>query len=220
MDEISTRLDFTPNREAQQAGLTIWQDATHFIRLGRKFFGRNEIEFLLEEGDASVTNPRNTIYDAEGQSGQPLWLSIRRRGNSYRAYLSHDGIGWAAHGEPIEPHQPFAAPRAGVYALNGRREAPSIKAVFSNLATGATFTGTDTFLKEGWTTTDTCPDSTTTEIEGPVLRIGSPPDPPSALRLLGPAPGANPRTRALHSPAGTRLWGQPVSEFLWHRACR
>jgi hypothetical protein len=173
MDEISARLDFTPNREAQQAGLIVWQDGNHFIRLGRKFFGRNQIEFMLQEERASLTTPANTVYDAEGQGGQPIWLAIRRRDNSYQAYLSHDGVRWEPHGEPVVPHRPFAGARAGVYALNGRRDAPSIRAAFHNLATGWTFHGSAFPPSPGsdWIVTNTCPDLTTAAIEGPALRI-------------------------------------------------
>jgi hypothetical protein len=181
VDEITARLDFTPRMEAQQAGLIIWQDVHHFIRLGRKFFGRNQIEFLLEQGRTAVTTPVNTVYDGEGQSGQPLWLSIRRDGNEYRAFLSRDGRRWEQHGEPIVPAEPFAAPRAGIFALNGRRDAPSIQASFSHLSTGVTFAGApgasiEPYSRGGWTTIRTCPDSTTSAIEGLSLRIAFPPN--------------------------------------------
>ena len=180
VDEITARLDFTPRMEAQQAGLIVWQDVHHFIRLGRKFFGRNQIEFLLEQG-RPVTTPVNTVYDGEGQSGQPLWLSIRRDGNEYRAFLSRDGRRWEQHGEPIVPAEPFAAPRAGIFALNGRRDAPSISASFSHLSTGVTFAGApggsiEPYSRAGWTTARTCPDSTTSAIEGLSLRVGFAPD--------------------------------------------
>jgi hypothetical protein len=172
-DEFTVRLDFTPDREAQQAGLIVWQDGDHFIRLGRRFFGRNQIEFLVEEGRSAVATPANTVYDPEGQSGQPIWLSIRRRGNSYQAYLSHDGIRWQPHGESILPRQPFANPRAGIYALNGRREAPSIRATFRDLATGWTFHGSSFPPPPGsdWVVLNTCPDLTTAAIDGPALRV-------------------------------------------------
>jgi hypothetical protein len=172
-DEVTARLDFTPDREAQQAGLIVWQDGEHFIRLGRRFFGRNQIEFLVEEGPSAVTTAANTVYDPEGQSGQPIWLCIRRRSNSYQAYLSHDGIRWTPHGEPILPHQPFDSPRAGVYALNGRRDAPSIRANFRDLATGWTFDGSSfpPAQESDWVVLNTCPDLTTAAIDGPALRV-------------------------------------------------
>jgi hypothetical protein len=181
VDEITVRLDFTPNMEAQQAGLIVWQDIHHFIRLGRKFFGRNQIEFLVQDGDHSVTAPANTVYDGDGQSGQPLWLCIRRDGNEYRAYLSRDGVRWEQHGEPIVAGPSFAAPRAGIYALNGRRDAPSIAASFSHLSTGVTFAtvpdrSLEPYTRSGWTTTRTCPESIAVGIEGPTLRIAFTPN--------------------------------------------
>jgi len=172
-DEVTARLDFTPDREAQQAGLIVWQDGDHFIRLGRRFFGRNQIEFMAEEGRSALSTAANTVYDPEGQSGQPIYLSIRRRANSYQAYLSHDGIRWEPHGEPIVPHQPFASPRVGIYALNGRRDAPSIRATFRDLATGWTFQGSSfpPPPQSDWVVLNTCPDLTTAAIDGPALRV-------------------------------------------------
>jgi hypothetical protein len=180
VDEVSARLDFTPNREAQQAGLIVWQDAKHFVRLGKRFFGRNEIEFLLQDGEMRVDNRGNTVFDPEGQSGQPLWLAIRRRSGTYRAYLSRDGLHWEVHGKPITPAQPLSSPRAGVYALNGRREAPSSKAVFNNLATGWTFDTASDFsdgAKGDWAAAMTCGDGATAAIEGIALRIALPANP-------------------------------------------
>jgi hypothetical protein len=176
VDEITVRLSFTPNMEAQQAGLIVWQDIHHFIRLGRKFVGRNQIEFLLEQGNSAITTPANTVYDGDGQSGQPLWLCIRRDRNEYRAYLSRDGLRWEQHGEPIVPAVAFAAPRGGIFALNGRRDAPSIPASFSHLSTGVTFAALpnpsiEPYSRSGWSTTQTCPESINTGIEGPTLRI-------------------------------------------------
>jgi hypothetical protein len=172
-DEITARLDFTPNREAQQAGVIVWQDGDHFIRLGRRFFGRNQIEFLVEDGRSAVATPANTVYDPEGQSGQPIWLSVRRRENSYQAYLSHDGIRWEPHGEPVLPRQPFSSPRAGIYALNGRRDAPSIRATFRDLATGWTFDRSSFPPSPGgdWVVLNTCPGLTTSAIDGLALRV-------------------------------------------------
>lgn len=181
VDEVTARLDFIPSMEAQQAGLIVWQDPEHFIRLGRKFFGRNQIEFLVQQGKTAIAAPANTVYDGDGQSGRPLWLSIHRDGNEYRAFLSSDGIHWEPHGQPIVPAEALKSPRAGIFALNGRRDAPSIPASFSHLSTGATFTAVgaplDAYARSGWTTVRTCEQSLTTGIGALTLRIAFAPNP-------------------------------------------
>ena len=67
---------FTAAQENQQAGLLIWQDDDHYIQLGRRFLGRNQIAFTLEEGPGG--GEQSVRYDAEGQSGKPVWLIVRK----------------------------------------------------------------------------------------------------------------------------------------------
>ncbi len=138
-DEITVRLRFTPEREAQQAGIIIWQDAGNYIKLGRKFYGRSQLEFDMQDGGAYRPTPRAFTFEPEAQDGQAIWLSIRRTGQLFRGFLSRDGIHWTSVGETLEPKRAFSNARAGIYAFHGRRAAPPAEARFDHFTTGPTF---------------------------------------------------------------------------------
>jgi hypothetical protein len=169
VDEVTARVDFTPRQEAQQAGVIVWQDGDNYIRLGRRFFGRNQIDYSMEVGGVVAPHPQ-AFYDPEGQSGAPIWLSIRRQGEVYRGYISRDGIRWDPAGEAVTPGVPFRAPRAGIYAMNGRRDAPQAAATFTHFATGVTFDENSvdllrTLSQWGWAMSGTCADTLRPAIE-------------------------------------------------------
>lgn len=141
-ESLMARLEFTPEFEAQQAGILVWQDQNHSVRLGRAFMGRNQIEFGAEKAGQSSTPAENVVFDPDGQNGKPVWLSIRRTGDRYIGFISRDGDDWRTVGSPIE----FAGmrnPRTGIYAYHGRRDAPSARAVFSHVSRGYMFAGSD-----------------------------------------------------------------------------
>lgn len=167
VDELVTRLDFTPTLEAHQAGIVIWQDGDNYVRLGRRFFGRNQIEFRVEHG-GHPSVPPVAHFDPDGQSGTPIWLGIRRSGNQYRGWTSVDGIRWEPVAEAFTAA--LARPRAGIYALNGRRETRSATARFSETATGATFDAEPV----SWLQTSSCTPGPTLSIDGPTLRLAMP----------------------------------------------
>jgi hypothetical protein len=115
------------------------------------------------------------VYDPEGQSGRPIWLSLRRRGNEYRAFLSRDGIHWEGVGAPVSPATPFRSPHAAIYAFHGRRDASSARAVFSGLSTGVTFDGereTGSLNSGGWRFQERCDGRIGASLTPPILRLG------------------------------------------------
>jgi hypothetical protein len=176
VDELSVLLDFTARQEAQQAGLLAWEDADHYIQLGRRLMSRNQLVFTMEENGTTLDTPYTATYDPDGQNGRPLWLAIRRTGSVYRGFKSTDGIRWVEVGRPLEPSRPFQNVRAGIYALNGRREAPSIQAAFSHLATGVTYEGwngfpVDEMGKAGWQVRCGCGAACLSEFEPSVMRL-------------------------------------------------
>lgn len=140
--ELVALLSFRPEFEAQQAGILLWQDGDNFVRLGRRFSGRNNIEFWAERQAVSLTPPENLLFDPEGQSARPVWLSIRRTGDLFTASVSYDGLDWRTVGSPMEFAGGLKNARIGIYAFNGRRDAPSARAVFRHVSTGYTFANT------------------------------------------------------------------------------
>ncbi len=173
-EEITVRLDFTPIQEAQQAGILIWDAPDRFIKLGRRFHGRNQVDFMA--GSGAATTYQKIAYDPEGQSGKPVWLALRRNRNTYSAFTSTDGLKWEPWGDPISLAIPLKAPRAGIYGFHGRRDAQPATAVFEHLSTGVNFalTATDdpaTMLAGGWSQMSTCPDAGQTSIRPPALLL-------------------------------------------------
>jgi hypothetical protein len=159
-DEVSVRLAFTAEGEAQQAGVLIWQDADHFVRFGRKFVGRNMLEFDMEQEGVLRTTPASHTPDSGGQDGTPVWLSVRRKGNEYTAFVSSDSRSW----RPIGPTLQFdgTGVRAGLYAFNGRRDAPPAQASFDHFSVGTTFgpmSSLDRLSAGGFTPAGGCPSS-------------------------------------------------------------
>ena len=126
---LTAHLTFQPEHELQQAGILLWRDADNYVRLGRSFAGRNYIEFTAEQKGGSSTAAENLIYDPEGQSGRPVWLSIRRNGTEYRGFISNDGVDWRQLGIPLTLPE-LTAPRIGIYTYHGRRESPPTPAEF------------------------------------------------------------------------------------------
>jgi hypothetical protein len=180
-DTVTARLAFTPEREAHQAGILVWSGPDHFVKLGRRFFGRNQIEFSYETPSALSGTPQPAMFDPDGQSGQPVWLSIRRQGNTYYGFFSRDGQVWEPVGAPINPNQPLERPRAGLYAYHGRRQAPSIAAEFTHLSTGVVFDPFDAglfaaMLDQGWQRQSTCGEAIEFSFPRPVLKFHLKPD--------------------------------------------
>jgi regulation of enolase protein 1 (concanavalin A-like superfamily) len=136
-DEVTVRLSFTPEREAQQAGILIWADNDNFVRFGRKFTGRNLLEFDLERGGVLQATPSSHTYEPNAQDGTPIWLSVRRMGTEFLAFASRDGEAWTPVGGPL--HLEAKELRAGLYAFHGRRDAPAALASFDHFSVGPTF---------------------------------------------------------------------------------
>ncbi len=175
-DGVIARLRFTPQREAHQAGILILSGPDHYVNLGRRFFARNQIEFSHEEPPNPSGVPHPGVFDPDGQSGQPVWLAIRRQGNTYYGFVSRDGQVWEPAGPPITPHKPLEKARAGIYAYHGRREAPSIEAEFTHLSTGLVMDQLEgSFLDSlpgwGWSRQVSCGESLRMAPVRPVLQL-------------------------------------------------
>jgi hypothetical protein len=197
VDEVTVRLDFVASQEAHQAGVLIWQDQDNYIRLGRRFQGRNEIDFMLEQAGKAFHVPGGPIFDGEGQSGAPIWLSIQRIRDEYRAFTSGDGRLWTPIGQPFQAA--FRRPRAGIYAMHGRRDATPATAGFTALTTGWTFLVSPGYLSSmmleaGWREDRPCP----VDAAGPELQSG--------FLQFFPASAAGDCNQELTRPIAGRDW--------------
>ncbi len=160
-DDVTARLTFTPQKATQQAGILIFENPDHYVKLARHFNTRTQLEFGLESGGVYRKTPATFTYDPSGQTGAPVWLSIRRTSNIYRAFISGDGLEWRRVGDTLEMPDPMSHPRLAVFAFNGKTNAPSAKAVFDRVSLGIGFHDrleSETSLPEfdGWTSENSC----------------------------------------------------------------
>ena len=121
LDEVTTRLVFTPERATQQAGILVFGDADHYVKLGRQFLARPQLEFGIESGGRYNKPPDTFFYDPDAQTGEPVWLSIRRNRSEYRAFVSYDGLRWRPLGTVLMMPKPMQNPRAAIFAIMAAR---------------------------------------------------------------------------------------------------
>jgi hypothetical protein len=176
-EEATVALNFVPESATQQAGVMALATPDHFVRFGQHFKDRAMLEQSYEV-DARP-NQRNSHFlaDAMGQFGRPRWLSLRRAGSSYEAFLSPDSFAWTSFAPPMEVAGLPEAQRAAIYAYNGRTEGPSATARFSDFRVGPAFHsrpdgpfGAEEF--PGWREDGNCAEATDARLEGGVLQVG------------------------------------------------
>lgn len=139
-DTFVARLTFTPETEGQQAGLLLWLGPDTFVRFGRRFTSRVMWEFAAERDARFVLDQDSHTFDPGGQTGLPVWLALRYRGEVAEAFLSYDARHWDPVGRPLTlPGLAHARPRAGIYATNGRRESAGLPARFEQVSAGSEF---------------------------------------------------------------------------------
>jgi regulation of enolase protein 1 (concanavalin A-like superfamily) len=137
-DHVTVRMTFSPERATQQAGIMLYADADHYVKLGRQFNSRVQLEFGVEIAGRYQVPTGTFAYDPLGQTGAPLWLSIRRQQSKFFAMVSSDGINWKPFGNELE--LPVQTPlRTALYAHNGRSNAPATRALFDHLTIGSEF---------------------------------------------------------------------------------
>jgi hypothetical protein len=131
-DEVFAQLSFRPDHEGQHAGIAAWEAGDRWISVGRRFTYRNVLTFGYEEG--KTYRIVGEIGDIEGQSGSPVWLRLVRNGADWTAYWSETGNAWTQIGTV---RLDLKKPRGALFAVNGRRESPSIPAEFRFAGVGA-----------------------------------------------------------------------------------
>ncbi len=191
-DDVSVAMQFTPEQAYQQAGIIIFQNPDHYIKLGRRFHGRVSWEFGAEEHGQYNHLPGIWRYDPLGQNGRPAWLLIRRRQNLFRGFTSEDGHTWTQMGNELTTSEPMTGARVGVYAYNGDTEAARIHASFQQLGLGLTF-GTALSPESefaplpDWGISSDCPESSSANLMADALKFSFSPK-PCIWQLVRPAP--------------------------------
>jgi regulation of enolase protein 1 (concanavalin A-like superfamily) len=175
-DDVSVRLEFSPDQVYQQAGLLIYQNPDQYVKLGRQFSGRAYLEFGIENQGVYPRPADNWTYDLHGQSGHPLRLMIRRRQEEFRAYTSLDGFSWRRIGATLRSREPMRETRLALYAANGQVEAAHIRARFLRPAIGLTFTdwSADEAAPRGWTTDSGCSEGSPAAVVDNALELRFP----------------------------------------------
>jgi len=179
-EDVSVRLQFTPEQVYQQAGLMIYQSPDQYVKLGRHFSGRVYWEFGIENRGKYLRPPGIWTYDPLGQTGVPQWLLIRRRGQEFRAFVSGDGYVWQPVGNTLVATEPMSEARVGLYAFNGQANARTIPARFDHLGTGITFAALSSpgdWPPPGWSVHSNCPEVAKPELTPNALELRYPAEP-------------------------------------------
>jgi hypothetical protein len=161
VQDVTVRMVFTPEQALHQAGLLVFNDPDRYVKFGRQFLARPQMEFGLET-QARYQKPPNTFtYDPRGENGNPVWMSIRREHSTYRAFVSYDGEEWEPTGNVLQMPDPMPAARVAVFAHHGHSDATPIQARFDHLSVGHEFHSypegpADLARFEGWTYDTTC----------------------------------------------------------------
>jgi hypothetical protein len=161
VEDVTVRMQFTPEQALQQAGLLVFNDPDRYVKLGRQFLARPQMEFGLETG-ARYQKPANTFaYDSRAQDGAPVWLSIRREHTTYNAFVSYDGENWLRTGNTLRMSDPMPNGRIAIFAHHGHSNATPADAQFDFLSLGHEFHSypdgpADLSQFEGWKYANTC----------------------------------------------------------------
>ncbi len=87
---IETRLEISPKFDCQAAGLLIWQDDAHFIRLNRLLHNSTLQQVTVETASGDGWKE----VDAANCSDTTVYLRLERRGSRFNAYYSINGEYW------------------------------------------------------------------------------------------------------------------------------
>lgn len=196
--DVTVKMHFLPQHATQQAGLIVMADADNFVRLGSHFKTRSMLEVGHEANGSYAMRESVYRYDPLGQSGLPLWLSLRRTGDAFQGYISRDGVLWQAYGEVQEPETLRRNLHAGVYAFNGRTDIPSAPARFASLTAGLRFHNRPdgAFLDSnypGWRLSSDCAEESLASIADEALEIRIPSEELCSVVVRHPlSPGLGP----------------------------
>ncbi len=175
-DDAVVELTFVPEAATQQAGVMAYGDPDHFVRFGQHFKDRAMLEQSYEVGSIPNQDQSHFLVDRLGQFGRPRWLSLRRSGSRYEAFLSADGFGWTQFAPPVEVGGLPLTQRAAIYAFNGRSDGPSSPAAFQGFRAGPAFHNRPDgpFNAEdfpNWRVDTDCDADTSAQLDGGALEV-------------------------------------------------
>jgi beta-xylosidase len=90
--DVTTRVAVKPEQDYEQAGLYLWQDHNHFVKLAVVYAGGVRVEVADEVDGRYVSGGR------EFAVGPETWLRIKKRGNRHEFLVSPDGNEWTSFG--------------------------------------------------------------------------------------------------------------------------
>lgn len=107
--EVETKINFKPVGDYQLAGLLIYESAANFLQFGRAFCDAPNVcakdGFYVDLTTNGNSDGENLATAA--QNTEISFLRLRREGNKYTAYASHDGQEWQLIGEKVSEMQPM-----------------------------------------------------------------------------------------------------------------
>lgn len=88
---LTAKIDFKPATNYLQAGIIVWQDSTHYVKLSRVYNNGNKYEFggTSLSGGTTVTDP---------VTGSTAYIKLIKSGNTYTAFYSSDATTWTQIG--------------------------------------------------------------------------------------------------------------------------
>lgn len=91
--EITTRMEFKPGQNFEQASLFVWQDHNNYIRFSNAWINGRRFEIGTET---------NASFDSQ-IINRPIpdhcWMRLRKDGNTYSFFTSSNGIQWEEIGQ-------------------------------------------------------------------------------------------------------------------------
>lgn len=107
--EIETKINFKPVGDYQLAGLLLYESAANFLQFGRAFCDAPNVcakdGFYVDLVANGNTDGENLATAA--QETEISYLRLRREGNRYTTYASHDGQEWQLIGEKTSDMNPM-----------------------------------------------------------------------------------------------------------------
>jgi hypothetical protein len=161
-DQVIARMVFTPRAELDQAGIMIFDDADNYVVLSRELQQLNYLHFAHEHRAGFSRAPESFFEDARAQTGEPVWLSIRRNGQEFRAFSSTDGDTWTPVGPVVHATLKPGQSRLALFAFSELEKDLTPTAVFDRVSAGpalATWGAPAPPLEslDGWQTVNECP---------------------------------------------------------------
>ena len=87
--DVTTHVTIDPEQDYQQAFLALWQDHSHYAKIGFVHtHGGKKIEVGMQQDDKFTSHLHDTTLN------KTVWLQIKRRGDNYEFLASPDGRTW------------------------------------------------------------------------------------------------------------------------------